>query len=321
MICSKVSEYPLVDIIILNYKMREVTRQCLSSLRSLVYPNYRVIVVDNDSQDGVEEMVGRDFHGSIFIQTGGNLGYTGGNNRGIERAIKDGGDYVLILNPDTVVANPGFLGEMVAYAEAHPEVGIAGPRVFLREAGIVQNTVLFPPGLRQNIVNWVRYRIDPKSLEFSGNQVVEAKVLNGVCLLIRLDCLRQIGLFDENIFMYIEDAEMDYRAHSHGWRVQYLPIDSVIHRQKLDGYQMTGLVSFLLKRNSVYYLCKIGKRMDAWGYALLSLMVLAVRGILTFNRGLMREYVRFCKRLLSAYLPVLRGRGLDGSFGPPFTDQ
>lgn len=301
--------------------MREVARPCLESLRTLTYPNYQVVVVDNGSQDGIEAMVCAEFPSFTFIQTGANLGYTGGNNRGIEDALECGADYILILNPDTVVINPQFLDEMVAYTEAHPEVGIAGPRVFLRERDTVQNTVLFPPGLWRNIANWVQYRIDPKSLEFSGDQVVEAETLNGVCLLIRAACLREIGLFDENIFMYIEDAEMDYRAHRAGWRVQYLPIDSVIHQQKQEGYQMTGLVSFLLKRNSVYYLDKIGKRFDAWGYAIISLALLFIRGVLTFNREGILDYTRFCRRLATAYWQVLSGRRLGKAFGPPFASQ
>lgn len=313
--------YPLVHIIVLTYQMRDVVHRCLASLRGITYPNYEIIVVDNNSGDGTEEMLRAEFSDLTVVQTGNNLGYTGGNNRGIDYAISRGADYVLILNPDTELINPGFVGEMIAYLESRPEVGIAGPRVFLREPGVVQNTVLYPPGLWQNTVNWVRYRVSPKSLDFCGDEVVETEVLNGVCLLIRVSCLRQIGLFDENIFMYIEDAEMDYRALRHGWRVQYLPIDSVIHRQKLEGYHMTSLASFLLKRNSVYFLYKIGKRTDAWGYAILSLLLLAARAILTLNRQGFEEYIHFCRRLAMAYQRILLGRSFDKSFGPPFAQH
>ncbi len=309
---------PLIHIIVLTYRMRDVSRNCISSLQSLTYPNYKIIVVDNNSSDGTEESLRGEFPGITVIQTGSNLGYTGGNNRGIEYAVAEGADYILILNPDTVVANTHFLDEMIDYTEAHPDVGIAGPRVFLREEGVVQNTVLFPPGLWQNIINWVIYRVKPGSLEFSGDEVIETQVLNGVCLLMRVECLRKIGFFDENIFMYIEDADMDYRAHRHGWRVRYLPIDSVVHKQKEEGYHMTSLVSFLLKRNSVYYLCKIGKRADAWGYAILSLLLLASRAVLTLNQDRFREYARFCKRLAIAYRQILLNRSLDKSFGPPY---
>jgi GT2 family glycosyltransferase len=306
---------PSVYVIVLTYNSREIAHRCLRSLQALKYPNHRIVVVDNASSDGTEAIVREEFPALPLIQTGGNHGYTGGNNRGIEHALAQGADYVLLLNPDTVLANPNFLDEMVEYLETHPQVGIAGPRVFFREAGVVQNTVLHPPGLWRSIVHWVRYRINPQFAERSGTTVVDASVLNGVCVMLRAECLRQAGLLDENIFMYIEDADLDYRAQQHGWGVQYLPIDSVIHQQKTDGYHMTSLVSFLLKRNSVYYLCKIGKRLDAWGYAILSLLMLVARGLLTFN---IREHAKFCRKLAAAYWQILLRQKPDAAFGPPF---
>jgi len=312
---------PLVYIILLTYRMREVAQRCLASLEELSYPNRRIVVVDNNSRDETEEMVTACFPEIVMLQTGQNLGYTGGNNFGIRYAMENRADYVLILNPDTVLANPSFVEDLVAYAEANSHVGIVGPRVFLRESGVIQNTVLFAPGLWRNVRNWIAYRINPKSFDLSGNEVVEAEVLNGVCLLLRMDCLKQIGLFDENIFMYIEDADMDYRAFRKGWGVRYLPIDSVIHEQKQEGYDMTGLVSFLLKRNSVYYLCKVGKRAEAWGYAIISLMLLLVRGLATFSWDGGMEYLRFCQRLAVAYRPILLNQPLDATFGPPFAEK
>ncbi len=310
---------PLVCVVVVTYRMREQAIECLKSLTGLGYRNYRIVVVDNASGDGTEETIRESFPEVTVIQTGANLGYTGGNNVGIRTALEQGAEYVLVINPDTIAVNPEFIDEMVDYAETHPEVGIAGPRVFLRECGVIQNTVLFAPGLWRNAVNWFRYRIDPERLEFSRDEVVEAEVLNGVCLLMRVECLRQTGLFDENIFMYIEDADLDYRAREQGWQVKYLPIDSVIHRQRRDGYQMTGLVSFLLKRNSVYYLSKIGKRSDAWGYAALSLLLLFGRGFLTLNKKAFGEYLRLIGRLAAAYRVILLNRKLDESFGPPFS--
>ncbi|HMV82081.1 MAG TPA: glycosyltransferase family 2 protein [Blastocatellia bacterium] len=306
---------PAVYIIVLTYNSREIVRPCLQSLRALTYPNLQIVVVDNASADGTETMVRAEFSDLPLIQTGGNHGYTGGNNRGIEYALAQGANYVLLLNPDTVLANPKFVDEMVAYLEANPRVGIAGPRVFFREAGVVQNTVLYAPGLWRSIHHWVRYRINPRFAESSGDIVVEAGVLNGVCVMLRAACLRETGSFDENIFMYIEDADLDYRAQQHGWHVQYLPIDSVIHQQKAEGYHLTGWVSFLLKRNSVYYLCKIGKRLDAWGYAILSLLMLVARGALKFQ---LREHLAFCRKLFAAYRQILLRQKFNASFGPPF---
>jgi len=306
---------PLVYVIVLTFNVREASRRCLESLKTLTYPNLNVVVVDNASSDQTEEMVRSEFRNYAMVQTGDNLGYTGGNNRGIEFALNRGADYVVILNPDTVVVNGAFIGEMVDYMEAHPGVGISGPRVFLRERSVVQNTVLYQPGLRRSIGNWIRYRLNPSSFVHSGDKVVDAETLNGVCLMMRGECLNQIGLFDENIFMYIEDADLDYRAWRAGWRVRYLPIDSVVHEQRIDGYEMTSRVSFLLRRNSVYFLRKIGNNLGAWGYAIASLGLMTARGIL--NAGDIRNYLSFSRKLAAAYWEILSGRPLGKAFGPP----
>lgn len=316
---SSARRQPLVYIIVLNYRMREQTINCVRSLLQISYSNCRIVVVDNQSSDGIEEAISSEFCSVTMIQTGANLGYTGGNNAGIRYALDNDADYVLIVNPDAVIVNPQFVDEMAGYLESHPEIGIAGPRVFLRERGSVQNTVLFAPGLWRNTVNWFRFRTSPKSLEFSGNEVVEAEVLNGVCLLIRAECLRQTGFFDENIFMYIEDADLDHRARKRGWQVKYLPIDSVIHLQKQEGYHTTGMASFLLKRNSVYFLCKTGKRVDAWGYVIISLALLLIRGAFTFNFKRYVEHLIFARKLAVAYHCILFGYQPDGRFGPPFS--
>lgn len=307
---------PTVVLVVLTYNARDVARRCLVSLRRLTYPDLQVLVVDNASSDGTERMVRSEFAEFECLQTGANLGYTGGNNRGLEIALKRRADYVMILNPDTVVVNPHFLDEMVSYLEINPDIGIAGPRVFLRERGEVQNTVLFTPGLWRSLTNWFAYRLNPRSFELSRDKVRDAETLNGVCLLLRSKCLNEVGLFDENIFMYIEDADLDHRARLQGWRVCYLPIDSVVHAQQLHGYEMTSLVSFLLRRNSVYFLSKFGRRVDAWGYAIGSLALMVLRGLT--HPGNLRDYWSFARRLGAAYAQILRRSPLDEKFGPPF---
>src|SRR5689334_14156929 len=178
---SSATNRPLVCIVLLTYQMRDVVQRCLASLRGLTYPNRRIVVVDNNSGDGTEQTVSHHFPEVITLQTGRNLGYTGGNNFGIRYALENDADYILVLNPDTILANPGFIEEMVAYAEEHREVGIVGPRVFLRERKTVQNTVLFAPGLWTNTKNWIAYRVQPEAFDLSKDIAVEAEVLNGVC--------------------------------------------------------------------------------------------------------------------------------------------
>ena len=281
---------PRVGLVILTWNCVEAARRCLESVKKLTYPSLDVIVVDNASTDRTEEMVRTAYPGYEFIQTGANLGYTGGNNRGIERALSRGAAYVVVMNPDTVIANPSFVEALAGFMDKHTDVGIAGPRVFLRTVEKVQNTVLFPPGLGRNIVHWFRFRINPDFAHRSGDQVLDAEVLNGVCVMLRATALQQVGLFDESMFMYIEDADLDYRMRRGGWRIVYVPVDSIVHEQKAEGYDLVGNVSFLLHRNSVYYLKKTGRPFQAWGFAALSVVLSLVRGHLRFSRSLFRAY-------------------------------
>jgi len=312
--------YPSVYTVIVSYNTRDLTMRCIESLKNVKYPTHSIVVVDNGSSDGSEDVIRATYRDVTVIQTHNNLGYTGGNNIGIIHALSTKSDYVLILNPDTIVINYHFITEMVAYLSENSDVGIVGPRVFLREFGNIQNTVLFEPSLKRNIENWFRFRIDPEFAHLSKDNIVEAEVLNGVCLLIRSQCLREIGLFDDNIFMYIEDIDMQHRARANGWRIQYLPINSIIHVQKETGYNMISNVSFLLKRNSVYFLNKIGKKFDAIGFAILSIGLVLMRAVIPLNREgeSFSSYIRFTKRLIHSYIAIFEGCKPNKNFGPPY---
>src|SRR3989344_4395019 len=91
-----------VSVIILNFKVKEDTCVCIQSVKNSEYKNLEIIVVDNNTQDGLEDEVSK-IEGVAFIQTGNNLGYTGGNNIGIKKALDGGSDYIFILNPDTEI--------------------------------------------------------------------------------------------------------------------------------------------------------------------------------------------------------------------------
>jgi N-acetylglucosaminyl-diphospho-decaprenol L-rhamnosyltransferase len=299
------NSYPPVTVIILTYNSAAIIERCLRSFAALSYANATLLVVDNNSSDGTAALVEKNFPHVELLQTGENEGYAGGNNRGFEVALRAGAEYVLVVNPDTTLFNPDFLTQMVAHLETHRQIGIAGPKVFFREAGIIQNTILFPPGLAKNIVHWVRYRMNNRFAQLSGDTEMSAEMLNGVCVLLRAECLRQIGFFDEAIFMYIEDADLAYRARAAGWQIKYLPIESVIHEQKAEGYDETSFVAWLLKRNSVYYLVKVGKYFDAIGYALLSVTLFSLKWI---AKGFPREYARFIWKLIVGYYVIFTGQ-------------
>ena len=302
--------YPSVAIIILTYNSETIIERCLRSFMALSYPGATFWVVDNRSSDNTVSVVKEKFFHCEVLRAEANDGYTGGNNLGIEMALLQNYQYILVVNPDTVLKNPAFLGALVSQLEQQPRIGIAGPRVFLRSTEVVQNTILFPPSFGRNLVHWFRYRWNPNFAQLSGEKPLRAQMLNGVCVLLRSECVRQIGLFDESLFMYIEDADLAYRANLMGWEIAYFPIDSVIHEQKEEGYNETSSVAWLLKRNSAHYLIKIQSYIDAAGYAAVSLGLLAAKSCLRIRQTSRSEYAAFAGSLATGFYQVLTGKTL-----------
>jgi GT2 family glycosyltransferase len=229
-----------------------------------------------------------------------NGGYTAGNNLGVAAALAGGAEYVLVLNPDVVVVNPDFVSTLVDYMEQNPRTGAVGPRVFLRQQGNVQNTVLRFPWLWRRAVDWVRIRMLGARLR-SRERVVPAEALNGVCVLFRSVCLREVGLFDERTFAYIEDVDWAYRAQQRGWGRTYVPVDSIVHLQKESGYQRGGAVDYLLKRNTLYFLLKSRHWLQAAGYTIATMAMAGAHLLRSGSFG-------WTRRLAGAYFALWTAR-------------
>ena len=117
---------PKVFIIVLNYNGKDVTNNCLRSVLAIEYPNFELIVVDNNSTDGSIENAKENFPQLTYFQNKRNLGFSAGNNVGIRYALKKRADYVLLLNNDTLVERD-FLQKLIDAAEKIPDAGIICP--------------------------------------------------------------------------------------------------------------------------------------------------------------------------------------------------
>jgi len=221
--------FPKVYIIILNWNGSEDTIKCVNSFLWLQYPNYEILVVDNGSTDGSVHRIKENFSDVTLIETGRNLGYTGGNNVGIEYAMNNKAGYVLIINNDTELVNPYFVREIIKKMEENHKIGIMGPKV-LNSGSQVQDTVLFTPRLFSCIKESLGLRFRTKrAKDYNILQQVEA--VSGVCWLIRTDVVKKVGLLDEDYFMYAEEQDYCYRAKEAGWEIMYFPIESVFHKK------------------------------------------------------------------------------------------
>jgi len=223
---------PKVSIIILNWNRAEDTIKCFESFPKLQYPNYELIVVDNGSTDDSVKRIKAQFSDITLIEAVKNLGYTGGNNAGIKYAIDNKAEYILIVNNDTEVVNLTFLQEMVDKMEEKPLIGIMGPKV-LNPGGHVQDTILFAPTLLNCVKESLGLRLGTKKpKDYSIPQQVEA--VSGVCWLIRRKVIEDIGLLDEDYFMYAEEQDYCYRAQKAGWKIMYYPVESIMHYKESD---------------------------------------------------------------------------------------
>jgi GT2 family glycosyltransferase len=245
-----------LGIVILNWNTRDLLRDCLKSVfASTGLGTYRVVVVDNASTDGSVAMVRAEFPQALLIESRENNGYAAGNNLGL-RALgfvdalhplplplgEGQGEiepprYALLLNPDTIVP-PTALAEMVAYLDARPQVGIAGPRLVLPngELDLACRRSFPTPEVSFYRLTGLS-RLFPRSRLFgrynltylSPDIETEVDSVVGAFMLVRGAAITQAGLLDENFFMYGEDLDWALRIKQHGWQARYNPAVTVLH--------------------------------------------------------------------------------------------
>ena len=241
-----------LSIIILNYKMRGLVKNCLKAiLESEIKVEYEIIVVDNNSGDGVEEMIKERFAQVKFIQTNTNLGMGAGNNAGIREAQ---GKYVLILNPDIFVF-PDSLQKMIDFAKTREDLGVLAPRLLNPDRSVQETCYrwhrLLTPIFRRTFLG--RLSFGRKELsrflmsDWDHASTREVDWIQGSCLFIPKNVLNEVGQFDDDFFMYFEDTDLCRRIQNAGYKNIYLAEAEVIHlhrRQSADG----GLLKIIFNR-------------------------------------------------------------------------
>lgn len=250
-----VIKFPKVSIIILNYNGAEDTKKCLYSFLKLQYPNYELIVVDNGSTDNSVKIIKERFPNITLIEGVKNLGYSGGNNLGIKYCIERGSEYVLIVNNDTELVNPYFLHEMIKKMGEDTSIGIIGPRV-LNPGNQVQDTILFIPSLFNCVKKYFSLRFGIKKPNYYISKQVDA--VSGVCWLIKMRVIEEIGLLAEDYFMYGEEQDYCFRAKKAGWKILYYPVESILHyKETTDKNRERSHKEYIYgRKNLVLFLCK-----------------------------------------------------------------
>jgi len=262
------------------------------------------IYVDNESSDDSLAYLRDAFPEMIPLPSGGNLGYCGGNNVGITRALEEGAEYVLVLNPDTVVYDPGFITKLVDYMRAHPQVGKVGPKVYLHRAGVVQNTILFWPSIADSVASFIGVSRTPKSADVTVP--TEVPSLNGCCLLVRATAFREVGLYDAGFWGYVDEVDWDAQAERAGWKRHYVPVESIVHLQKTTGYDFCGRANYSIKRNTALWYAKNGKWLSMLVWMVVTTVVACLRLIMSpLRREPVGRHAAFVSKLVRGYIGVV----------------
>ena len=216
-----------VTVIILNWCNEILTTDCIRSVLSSDYDALKVLLVDNGSSDSSPKRLQESFPDIEFLQTGRNLGYAGGNNRGIEQALKSKADYVLILNNDTVLDCRAVSQLVRATEVGDGKIGGVCPKILYHDQ---PERIWYAGGEFSPIkglgLHWRDGKLDhPDNVE----RVREITFMTGACCLLSAEVLIELGGFDEDFFAYVEDADLSLRIKQAGYQLLYQPSARVLH--------------------------------------------------------------------------------------------
>lgn len=305
------------SIIIVNWNTRDILRDCLESVYQQTDPNgLEVIVVDNASSDGSQEMVRQDFPQVRLIANEENRGFAAANNQGMEIAK---GRYVLLLNSDTIVLDEA-VAKAITFADKHPDAAVMGCRVLNADRSLQPTCFMFPSLLNLLLSGSYLYKVFPKSKFFGRERmwwwqrddVREVDVVTGCFMLVRKEAIEQVGMMDDQYFMYGEETDWCYRFKRAGWKVLFTPDAEIIHLGGASSKQIRPQMLMQLRGSILLFIRKHHSRPYYWLACLLVSLFFIIRVPYWTLRGLVRRSSRNrdwqnAKAYLTAAVRSVRG--------------
>jgi len=273
-----------LSVIIVNHNNRSDLLQTLNSLpKSLNSLDHEIVVVDNASSDGSLEAVKLDFPLVKRIALSQNIGFARANNVGVNQTS---GKYLFLLNNDTYVPR-GAIQKLLELKKKHPEFGIVAPVVLhpdkTPQLSWGKDLHLFSEVFMKYFANgWYAWRFKRKKGKVSQN----VDWVSGACFLVERKLFEQIGGFDENFFLYVEDADLCRRIRQLGYTIHLTSEAWIIHYQGQSVSQYPGRFLHQAKRSQLYYYSKHNGR---WSAALLRFYLLFRFSIKFIIGGLLRD--------------------------------
>jgi len=221
---------PRTWVVVLHYHGLDDTRACLRSLQEQSASDVHVLVIDNWSADRAADKLAREFPGMEFIRTNENLGWAGGNNVGVCRALESDAERIVLLNNDAT-AHPELISKLDAAGRRHPEFGVLGPIVSdldpphaVQTDGFIFNDPSEPGFFRRPAESAVAKARDEQS-------PIPVDIVMGCCLWLRREVVEKVGLIDERFFLVHEESDFCLRAKAAGFKIGVVAEDLLRHRR------------------------------------------------------------------------------------------
>lgn len=265
--------FPSLAVIIVNWNSFDVTFNCLQSLKDVDYPLLDVIIVDNGSTDNSGSKLSRAYPDFTFLYNDENLGFTGGNNTGIEYAIKEHLDLIMLLNNDTVVT-PDFASILVEKLVQDSQIGAIQPKImFNKERRIIWNAGSFYNSF------WAISKTRGFEETDNGqyNKPEEIPWVTGCCFLTKTEIVKKIGLLDQKFFIYFEDTDWSFKIRKLGYKLVFEPSSVIYHEVGMSNQNRKGhnegnvspFSHYQTVRNHLYFIRRYSRGVNiigAWSY-------------------------------------------------------
>jgi GT2 family glycosyltransferase len=286
----------MISVIIVGYNSKEYLDECLSSLFHSTYRNFRLIFVDNNSSDNTAEFIKDKFPNAILLESDKNLGFAGGNNLGIKKAMEFESDYIFLLNPDTII-DKECLALLIKKADQQT---ILQPLILLHENGQKTNLINTTGGCL-NFLGF-SYCSDYK-MEASTARVKNIALASGAAVLIPISAIKKTGVFDESFFMYHEDVDLFWRARIDGYNIQLAPESLVWHKYS---FSRNPQKMFYSERNRLIFLYKN----FSTRYIFLIFLALAINEILMILYSILTGWFTLKINSYFSAIKLIRADGL-----------
>ncbi|GAB3718495.1 glycosyltransferase family 2 protein [Spirosoma lituiforme] len=257
-------ESALVSIITINYNQADVTRQFLESAKGLTYPAYEIIVVDNGSVEPFAGTVNVSQYPHLrYIRSEVNLGFTGGNNLGMQEAR---GDYFFIVNNDTELS-PTILEDLLAPFAERPDIGVVCPKIRFYDSPQLLQYAGYSP---INMYTGTATAIGCNQTDMGQYDEPHAtNFAHGCAMMIRRTVVEQVGRFAERFFLYYEELDWSQRIRDAGYLIYYQPTASILHKESVSVGQHSPLKTYYLTRNRILFMrrhCSVFQRVVFYSF-------------------------------------------------------